>query len=103
MKGLFNPFNGKISLIISEPFKIKDNLFSFKYSLESDTASTIKPVRADLLINGQIIACRNSNPGTTGEITANLGLFPVNILKYRIVLWDRALNCVLSDEKELNK
>ena len=101
MNGLFNPVNGSFRINTSEPIKIKDNSYSFKYSLEGDAAPGIKPVRADLLINGRIIACRNSNPGTSGEISADLRLLPGIILKYRIVLWDRALDCILSDEKDL--
>ncbi len=102
MKGLLSPVNGQFRLNISEPLKVSNDSYSFKYSLEGTGITGIKPVRADLIIDGKIYVCRNSNTGTTGEISANLDKFTGSPIKYRIALWDRAFNCILSDEKDLN-
>jgi hypothetical protein len=56
--------------------------------------------RIDLLVNGEVIK-RLFDHLSGDRAIVNLKKYPHQKVRYRIVAWDQALNCALSEEKEL--
>ena len=71
----------------------------FDYKASEPTPCNHKLARIDLLVNETVIE-RIFDSLTGGRVTVNLEKYRNQKILYRIAVWDMALNCTLSDEKE---
>jgi len=74
--------------------------YVFEYSASDPAPCNHKLARIDLLVNGMVLQ-RIFDNLASGTATINLKKYRNQKLKYRIAAWDMALNCTLSEEKEL--
>ncbi|MDH7510319.1 MAG: hypothetical protein QHH04_04680 [Methanolinea sp.] len=76
------------------------NVFMFDYTVSEPAPCIHALARIDLLVNGAVVQRFYENL-TGGSIPVDLKEFQNQVVRYRIAAWDMALNCTLSEEKEL--
>ena len=72
----------------------------FEYTASEPTPCNHQLARIDLLVNGTVVR-RIFDNLTGGRVAINLEKYRNQKVRYRIAAWDMALNCSLSEEKEL--
>jgi hypothetical protein len=76
------------------------DVFMFDYTASEPAPCNHALARIDLLVNGTVVKRLFENL-TGGSVPVDLGEFCNQVVRYRIAAWDMALNCTLSEEKEL--
>jgi hypothetical protein len=80
--------------------KKADTGYVFEYAAAEPTPCNHKLARIDLLVNG-IVVRRIFDNLTGGRVAVNLEKYKNQKVRCCIAAWDMALNCGLSEEKEL--
>jgi uncharacterized protein (DUF362 family) len=78
-----------------------DKGYVFDYTASEPVPCNHKLARIDLIINGSV-GQRLFEKLTGGSMEVGLDQFRGQIVRYRIAVWDMALNCTLSGEKEVH-
>ncbi len=74
--------------------------YLFEYTASEPTPCNHTLARIDLLVNGTVVR-RLFDKLIGGSVPASLEQYRGKLVRYRIAAWDNALNCTLSEEKEL--
>lgn len=74
--------------------------YVFEYTASESSPSDLGLARIDLLVNGEVIE-RFYDRLSGDTVTVNLKGYAGKKVRYRIAAWDLALNCVLSEEKNM--
>jgi hypothetical protein len=95
-----NDFNSPSNVSVTYLGKKSNSHYEFKYTASESSPDDLGLARIDFLVNGEVIKRFFDNlSGDT--VTINLGNYTHQKVRYRIAAWDQALNCALSEEKEL--
>jgi uncharacterized protein (DUF362 family) len=91
-------FNAPINVTVSCRKEGKGHLF--EYTASEPTPCNHKLARIDLLVNA-VVVHRIFDNLSGGRVAVSLEKYRNQTVRYRIAAWDMALNCTLSEEKEL--
>lgn len=76
------------------------SVYRFAYAATESGPSDHGLARIDLLVNGTVVT-RLFDSLSAGAVTVDLGDYRGLVVHYRIAAWDDALNCALSEEREV--
>jgi uncharacterized protein (DUF362 family) len=91
-------FNAPVDVNVT--CKKADTGYMFEYKASEPTPCNHKLARIDLLVNGTVVR-RIFDNLTGGRVAVNLEKYRNQKVRCGIAAWDMALNCSLSEEKEL--
>ena len=74
--------------------------YVFEYTASDSSPSDLGLARIDLFLNGEVKK-RFFDNLSGDRVNVNLENYTHQKVRYRIAAWDQALNCALSEEKEL--
>jgi uncharacterized protein (DUF362 family) len=98
---IMHDFSPPTLLGVSEPRLLDGDVYSFEYQAEDAGKGATGLARVELLIDGELAGFEIADVDPTGEIIVSLTGLPPGSHSYRVALWDRALNCALSEERPL--
>ncbi|MDD1712913.1 MAG: DUF362 domain-containing protein [Methanoregulaceae archaeon] len=93
-----NDFNAPVDVTVT--CRTSSSGYLFEYSASEPTPCNHKLARIDLLVNGRMEK-RLFDHLSGGSVTVSLEKYKHQKVRYQIAAWDNALNCTLSEEKEL--
>ncbi|MFB3765134.1 MAG: DUF362 domain-containing protein [Methanotrichaceae archaeon] len=93
-------FNAPVNVAVTCTKEGTGHVFEFEYTASEPVPCSQKLARIDLLVNGTVVR-RIFDSLTGGRVAINLEKYRCQKVLYRIAAWDMALNCTLSEEKEL--
>jgi hypothetical protein len=91
-------FNAPVNVTVS--CRKERQGYQFEYTASEPTPCNQKLARIDLLVNGTVVRRLFENL-KGGNVLVSLEQFRNQNVRYRIAAWDSALNCTLSEEKEM--
>ncbi|HWQ20497.1 MAG TPA: DUF362 domain-containing protein, partial [Methanotrichaceae archaeon] len=74
--------------------------YVFEYAASESSPGDLGLARIDLFVNGEVVK-RFYDHLSGDRVTVNLEKYSHERVRYRIAAWDLALNCALSEEKEI--
>ncbi|UCH93255.1 MAG: DUF362 domain-containing protein, partial [Candidatus Aminicenantes bacterium] len=99
---VMSDFDPPTDVTVSAPTQVNGSTYSFDYSAHEDQRGDLGLARIEFLVNGELVAYKNTDLNSDGTIEVDLNGFDLDTLIYRIAVWDKALNCALSEEKMFN-
>jgi hypothetical protein len=91
-------FNAPVNVTVS--CRKEGRTYLFDYTASDPTPCNHPLARIDLLVNGTVVERLFENL-TGGRVPVSLDQYRNQKVRYRIAAWDSALNCTLSEEKEI--
>jgi uncharacterized protein (DUF362 family) len=91
-------FNAPVKVMVS--CRKDPQGYLFEYTASEPTPCSHTLARIDLLVNGTVVRRLYDNL-TGGSFPVSLEGYRNQMVRYRIAAWDNALNCTLSEEKEV--
>jgi len=99
---IMKDFSAPVNVTISDPQLKKDNEYVFKYTAFDNNNDDLGLSRIDFLVDSKIVMYKIDDLKNEGIIEVNLKKYLGKECKYKIAVWDKSLNCTLSDEKIFN-
>ncbi|VVB69633.1 Uncharacterised protein [uncultured archaeon] len=95
-----NDFRSPSNVSVTCLGKKSDSDYVFKYTASDSSPNDLGLARIDLLVNGEVKKRFFDNlSGDSAPV--NLKNYTHQKVRYRIAAWDQALNCALSEEREI--
>lgn len=95
---IHDDFNAPVNVTVS--CRKAGQGYVFDYTASDPTPCNHPLARIDLLVNGRVVERLFENL-SGGRVSVGLEEYRNQVVRYRIAAWDCALNCTLSEEKEL--
>jgi len=95
MKDFMPPKN----VYISDPVLVKDKIYKFIYAAEDDGKNNLGLARIDFIVNDKIIKFINKDLKPSDTLEINLSSYTGKTINYKIAVWDKALNCSVTETK----
>ncbi|HBF38703.1 MAG TPA: hypothetical protein DDW50_15470 [Firmicutes bacterium] len=97
---VMKPSNAVVTVNSMKPVLVKEETYAFEWQIQIQSGSLPELVRAELWINGSLIACKNQGALEHERLVVDVSplLNQYSALWYKIIVWDRTLTCYESQE-----